>query len=121
LAVRFLVFTFDDHDIRKDIDIRQLRRTSASFRPDPVSSEDSSAGSFGQSGAFFLVLEPNAKQKISLHLNYPLDDSYTPSTLCLRAGTSLSDLQDVRILSLEKPSGWITFDVSAELNEEGQE
>ncbi|EJD06675.1 anaphase-promoting complex, subunit 10 [Fomitiporia mediterranea MF3/22] len=62
-----------------------------------------------------------AVQKISLHLSFPLDDSYTPSTICLRAGTSLGDLQDVRVVSLDKPNGWITFDVSAELNEEGQE
>ena len=60
-------------------------------------------------------------QKISMYLSFPLDDSYTPSTLCLRAGTSLSDLQDVRVVSLDKPNGWITFDVSSELNEEGQE
>ena len=60
-------------------------------------------------------------QKVSLYLTFMLDDSYTPSTLCLRAGTSLSDMQDVRVLSLDKPNGWITFDVSAELSEDGQE
>ncbi|KAL5503893.1 hypothetical protein ACEPAH_7964 [Sanghuangporus vaninii] len=62
-----------------------------------------------------------AVQKVSLHLSFQLDDSYTPSTLCLRAGTSLSDLQDVRVVSFDKPNGWVTFDVSSELNEEGQE
>lgn len=56
-----------------------------------------------------------------MHLSFPLDDSYTPSTLCLRAGTSLSDLQDVRVINLDKPNGWVTFDVSAELSEEGQD
>ncbi|KAL5485768.1 hypothetical protein ACEPAI_6809 [Sanghuangporus weigelae] len=62
-----------------------------------------------------------AVQKVSLHLSFQLDDSYTPSTLCLRAGTSLSDLQDVRVVSFDKPNGWVAFDVSSELNEEGQE
>ncbi|KAG5653803.1 hypothetical protein H0H81_010473 [Sphagnurus paluster] len=47
------------------------------------------------------------------------DDSYTPSALAIRAGTGPSDLQDVRIVTLEKPEGWITFDVTAETNEEG--
>jgi len=62
-----------------------------------------------------------AIQKVSLYLSFILDDSYTPSTLCLRAGTSLGDLQDIRVINLDKPTGWVTFDVSAELSEEGQE
>jgi len=53
-------------------------------------------------------------QKLSILLNYPLDDSYTPTTLAVRAGTGLSDLQEVRVISLEKPDGWITFDLSGE-------
>jgi hypothetical protein len=58
-------------------------------------------------------------QKISIHLNFPHDDSYTPSTLAIRAGTGPSDLQDVRVVTLDKPDGWITFDVSSEPNEDG--
>jgi len=56
-----------------------------------------------------------AIQKISVYLSFLLDDSYTPSTLAIRAGTGPSDLQDVRIATLDKPEGWITFDVSSEL------
>ncbi|KAG6873132.1 hypothetical protein C0995_002506 [Termitomyces sp. Mi166 len=51
--------------------------------------------------------------------HYPQDDSYTPSALAIRAGTGPSDLQDVRVVTLDKPEGWITFDVSSEPNEEG--
>ncbi|KDR79057.1 hypothetical protein GALMADRAFT_244814 [Galerina marginata CBS 339.88] len=58
-------------------------------------------------------------QKISIHLNFLQDDSYTPSTLAIRAGTGPSDLQDVRVVTLDKPDGWITFDVSSEPNEDG--
>lgn len=58
-----------------------------------------------------------AIQKLSILLSYPLDDSYTPATLAVRAGTGLSDLQDVRVISLEKPDGWITFDISGEPND----
>jgi|ERR1700676_4771467 anaphase-promoting complex subunit 10 len=54
-------------------------------------------------------------QKISVYLSFSLDDSYTPSTLAIRAGTGPSDLQDVRMATLDKPEGWITFDVSSEL------
>ncbi|KZT19237.1 galactose-binding like protein, partial [Neolentinus lepideus HHB14362 ss-1] len=70
----------------------------------------------------FIMIEFNGRitiQKVSLHLSFPLDDSYTPSTLCIRAGTGPSDLQDVRIITLEKPDGWITFDVTNEPNEDG--
>jgi anaphase-promoting complex subunit 10 len=49
-----------------------------------------------------------------------MDDSYTPSTIAIRAGTGPADLQDVRVLTLEKPNGWITFDVSAEPFDEGE-
>ena len=48
-----------------------------------------------------------------------MDDSYTPHTLAIRAGTGPSDLQDIRIVNLDKPDGWVTFDVSAEENEDG--
>ena len=63
----------------------------------------------------------SALQKVSLYLCFPLDDSYTPSTICLRAGTSLSDLQEVKVITLDKPNGWISYDVSAELTEDGQD
>ncbi|KAG6835423.1 hypothetical protein H0H93_001586 [Arthromyces matolae] len=60
-----------------------------------------------------------AIQKISIHLSYTQDDSYTPSALAIRAGTGPGDLQDVRVVTLDKPEGWITFDVSSEPNEDG--
>jgi len=60
-----------------------------------------------------------AIQKISIHLSFHQDDSYTPSALAIRAGTGPSDLQDVRVVTLEKPEGWITFDVSSEPNDDG--
>lgn len=59
-------------------------------------------------------------QKIGLFLSFPSDDSYTPAALSIRAGTSAGDLQEVRAVTLEKPDGWITFDVSAEPGEDGE-
>ncbi|THH09742.1 hypothetical protein EW146_g8599 [Bondarzewia mesenterica] len=58
-------------------------------------------------------------QKISLFLSFPLDDSYTPAAISIRAGTGLGDLQEVRSITLEKPDGWITFDVSTEPGDDG--
>ncbi|KAJ3518210.1 hypothetical protein NMY22_g13800 [Coprinellus aureogranulatus] len=60
-----------------------------------------------------------AIQKISILLRFQSDDSYTPSTLSIRAGTSTSDLQEVRVITFEKPEGWITFDISSEVNDDG--
>ncbi|KAJ4495120.1 anaphase-promoting complex, subunit 10/DOC domain-containing protein [Lentinula edodes] len=60
------------------------------------------------------------RKKLSIFLCHPLDDSYTPSTLAIRAGTGPNDLQDVRIITLEKPDGWLTFDISSEPNEGGE-
>ena len=63
----------------------------------------------------------DCSKKLSIYLCFPLDDSYTPATLAVRAGTGPLDLQDCRVVSLEKPDGWFTFDVSMEpLGEEGE-
>jgi len=50
-------------------------------------------------------------QKVSLLLDATLDESYTPDKLCVRAGTTVHDLQDVRMVNFEKPTGWVTFDI----------
>ncbi|KZT42182.1 anaphase-promoting complex, subunit 10 [Sistotremastrum suecicum HHB10207 ss-3] len=60
-----------------------------------------------------------AIQKLALHLSFDRDDSYTPSTVCVRAGTSLNEMQDVRMVSFEKPNSWIAFDISSEPTEDG--
>ncbi|KAI0249854.1 anaphase-promoting complex subunit 10, partial [Lactifluus subvellereus] len=61
-----------------------------------------------------------AVQKLSIFLSYKLDDSYTPAALSVRAGTSPGDLQEVRAVTLDRPDGWITFDVSAEPCDDGE-
>jgi len=60
-----------------------------------------------------------AIQKLGLCLSYRLDDSYTPAALSVRAGTSPGDLQEVRAVTLDRPDGWIIFDVSSENDGEG--
>jgi anaphase-promoting complex subunit 10 len=57
---------------------------------------------------------------VGLCLSYSQDDSYTPNTVCVRAGTGLSDLQDIRVVSFEKPTGWLVFDVYMEPTEDGE-
>ncbi|KAI0782290.1 galactose-binding domain-like protein [Abortiporus biennis] len=71
----------------------------------------------------FIIIEFPRKvaiQKLSLYLSFPQDDSYTPATVAVRAGTGPSDLQDVRAVTLDKPDGWLTFDVSSEPSDDGE-
>lgn len=58
---------------------------------------------------------PTALKVSCVLSDIPNPDSYTPSTLTIRAGTGHSDLQDIKAVPLEKPEGWVTFDISPEL------
>ena len=53
-------------------------------------------------------------QKVSLLLAHEMDDSYTPASVALRAGTGPNDMQDVRIAGFDKPNGWIDIDLSTD-------
>ncbi|EPQ29065.1 uncharacterized protein PFL1_03354 [Pseudozyma flocculosa PF-1] len=46
---------------------------------------------------------------VSLYLDVRQDDSYTPTKLCIRAGTHASDLIPVRTRTFESPQGWKHF------------
>lgn len=45
--------------------------------------------------------------EIAVYMDYKLDESYTPSKLSIRAGTSFHDLREIRILDLKEASGWV--------------
>ena len=53
-----------------------------------------------------------AVQEIALYTDYRLDESYTPSKISIRAGTCLHDLQEVRTVDLEEPTGWVNVTLS---------
>lgn len=38
-----------------------------------------------------------------------MDDSYTPKTMSIKAGTHLGDLQEIRFIDLNTPKGWYHF------------
>ncbi|EOR04218.1 Anaphase-promoting complex subunit 10 [Wallemia ichthyophaga EXF-994] len=46
---------------------------------------------------------------MSIYFDHGLDDSYTPKTLSIRAGTYLGDLQEIRHIELNQPRGWHHF------------
>ncbi|KAI0353809.1 anaphase-promoting complex subunit 10 [Trametes cingulata] len=113
-------------------DIGHLAKWSVSsfkfgFGPECLTDDDPdtfwhSSSSDGPQPHFITIEFPRkvSVQKLSIYLNYPLDDSYTPANMCIRAGTGPVDMQDLRIVSLEKPDGWVTFDICLEPSEEGE-
>lgn len=51
--------------------------------------------------------------QVSLLLNHAIDDSYTPTHISFRAGTSPIDLKEVRVIELEEPNDWIDVFLAA--------
>ncbi|XP_071451305.1 anaphase-promoting complex subunit 10 [Hetaerina americana] len=52
-------------------------------------------------------------QDISLYTDYKLDESYTPSRISVRAGTHFNDLQEVEVLDLNEPAGWVHIPIKS--------
>lgn len=48
---------------------------------------------------------------MALLLDYKLDESYTPSRVAVRAGTTLNDLRELQTLELEEPVGWVALEL----------
>eukprot|EP00928_Gymnodinium_smaydae_P054740 TRINITY_DN38473_c0_g1_i1.p1 TRINITY_DN38473_c0_g1~~TRINITY_DN38473_c0_g1_i1.p1 ORF type:complete len:193 (-),score=37.07 TRINITY_DN38473_c0_g1_i1:25-603(-) len=47
--------------------------------------------------------------EIRLYTSYKIDESYTPSCVSVRIGTSHHDLQEVQTVDLKEPDGWVTI------------
>ena len=43
---------------------------------------------------------------VAIYSDFKLDESYTPSKISVRVGTSLSDLHEVKVVDLTEPQGW---------------
>ncbi|BDA40715.1 Anaphase-promoting complex subunit 10 [Coccomyxa sp. Obi] len=46
-------------------------------------------------------------QELTIYLDYKLDESYTPIKISVRAGTSVYDLKEIKIVELNEPIGWV--------------
>ncbi|KAI9353691.1 anaphase-promoting complex, subunit 10/DOC domain-containing protein [Obelidium mucronatum] len=53
-------------------------------------------------------------QMLRIYLDYRQDESYCPSKISIRAGSTLQDVQELHLLELEEPSGWINVDLRDE-------
>ncbi|EGG14181.1 anaphase promoting complex subunit 10 [Cavenderia fasciculata] len=48
-------------------------------------------------------------ENILLYTDHKLDESYTPSKISIKAGTTFHDLEEIISTELEEPSGWINI------------
>jgi len=46
---------------------------------------------------------------VALYVDSRMDESYTPSRISIRLGSSFQDLYEVRTVALDEPSGWISI------------
>lgn len=42
-----------------------------------------------------------------MYLDYRLDESYTPKRITIRSGTTHHDLEEIRVIEIEQPIGWV--------------
>mmetsp|Transcript_82888 Transcript_82888/g.164478 ORF Transcript_82888/g.164478 Transcript_82888/m.164478 type:complete len:193 (+) Transcript_82888:72-650(+) len=76
---------------------------------------DGSTETFWQSDGqqpHFINIQFQRKVRISelrLFISYKIDESYTPSCISVRIGTAQHDLQEIQIVDMKEPDGWITI------------
>ena len=52
-----------------------------------------------------------------LQFNYKADESYTPQQLSVRIGSGYYDLQEVQVIDLREPNGWVRIPLALSRNE----
>jgi anaphase-promoting complex subunit 10 len=81
---------------------------------------DDDLGTFWQSdGAQPHVVNAQFQHKvelceIALWCEFKMDESYTPSMISIRAGTSCHDFKEVRCVEIFKPNGWVRIRLDRE-------
>ncbi|XP_022647762.1 anaphase-promoting complex subunit 10-like isoform X3 [Varroa jacobsoni] len=45
--------------------------------------------------------------QLSIYTDFKLDESYTPNRISVRVGSHFHDLQELDVVELQEPSGWI--------------
>lgn len=49
--------------------------------------------------------------QIYIYTDYKLDESYTPSRISIRSGTNFNDLQELQVIDLSEPNGWVQIPI----------
>ena len=53
---------------------------------------------------------------VCFYLDYNLDESYTPKKLSVRVGMTFHDLEEIRVVELNEPVGWISIPLWSKLD-----
>ncbi|XP_014676679.1 PREDICTED: anaphase-promoting complex subunit 10-like isoform X2 [Priapulus caudatus] len=48
-------------------------------------------------------------QDVAIYADYKSDESYTPSRISVRIGNHFNDLQEIEIVDLNEPTGWVVI------------
>lgn len=46
---------------------------------------------------------------VCIYVDYVLDESYTPYKISIRAGNCYTDLQEIEVIEMDKPTGWVVI------------
>ncbi len=46
---------------------------------------------------------------VAVYTDFKLDESYTPSKISVRCGTNFNDLQEIEVVELNEPAGWVVI------------
>ena len=46
---------------------------------------------------------------VAVYTDFKLDESYTPSKVSVRCGTNFNDLQEIEVVELNEPAGWVVI------------
>lgn len=47
--------------------------------------------------------------ELAIYLDFKTDESYTPSKISVRANNSYHELQEIKQIEFDEPSGWYVF------------
>mmetsp|Transcript_41347 Transcript_41347/g.95165 ORF Transcript_41347/g.95165 Transcript_41347/m.95165 type:complete len:193 (-) Transcript_41347:8-586(-) len=50
--------------------------------------------------------------ELKLYTSFKFDESYTPSCISVRIGTGYHDLQEIQVVDLREPDGWISIQLA---------
>ncbi|XP_028968472.1 anaphase-promoting complex subunit 10 [Galendromus occidentalis] len=49
---------------------------------------------------------------VAIYTDFKLDESYTPNRISVRVGSHFHDLQELDVIELTEPSGWVTIPIN---------
>mmetsp|Transcript_28658 Transcript_28658/g.66470 ORF Transcript_28658/g.66470 Transcript_28658/m.66470 type:complete len:193 (+) Transcript_28658:113-691(+) len=50
--------------------------------------------------------------ELKLYTSFKFDESYTPSCISVRIGTGYHDLQEIQVVDLKEPDGWVSIQLA---------